>query len=314
MTDSIDSITTTTMADQRKTFVDTYRTALALNNVSVSLLHNGCPQEALKTSSDALSILQKTLKSNHSADGTARAQKAAEKHQQVLCQATQQQPQQQDPPPQDDKTTEARCRTQASSQKKSRMSFFCSGLEVNELDDDDISSAKYIARYGPSTTIFFPIRICESLSVDDQDDIIQQSEIARHLGIILYNNGLLRYIVAIHHESKETEKAALLSDSIKSLSFASRAFFRGMENTNNADKDVVRYSAASFLDLQMDDIPCLLLSIITLNCLSQVFRTVRKGQKAENAQQSASDLLAAFLVHEEKSRHVVEMRGTAAAA
>mmetsp|Transcript_37801 Transcript_37801/g.78478 ORF Transcript_37801/g.78478 Transcript_37801/m.78478 type:complete len:264 (-) Transcript_37801:2102-2893(-) len=171
-----------------------YRTSLVLNNAAVSLLQQGCYDDALKTMTDSLSILK--LVFSRQAENAQSAEIANERYHKAL----------------------ARCR---------RTSETRPCADVTALDEDDYISMKAAVAHGNRARQFFPIRIREIPS-----DGASSTEATRQFGIILYNHGLMQLLAAVH-ATCPTKRERWLAGAIKSLQMSQQTYSRLLFDTND---------------------------------------------------------------------------------
>ncbi|KAL7569806.1 hypothetical protein ACA910_008820 [Epithemia clementina (nom. ined.)] len=70
--------------------------------------------------------------------------------------------------------------------------------EVQVLDSDNIHGLEHLVHYGPNASIVFPIRIVSSSTSGGCNDVDEAatSELTTNLGILLFNHGLVNYLMA----------------------------------------------------------------------------------------------------------------------
>lgn len=138
-----------------------FRAALAINNCGVSLLEQGHVRDAQKTFREAL-VLMKQASCNPT-DAAACEGIAETLH-----------------------VASARLVRAQNSPVHAVVFEICA---MEDGDDDQLSRITASLQYGPSLSIFFPIRIRSTTAVQD-DNIQQNLEMKRHMAVLLYNQGL----------------------------------------------------------------------------------------------------------------------------
>lgn len=146
-----------------------YRSALALNNMAVILLQEGCYEPALRTLSDSLTLMQRAF-------ATTQVTKRRSKHGDDV-----------------DVFDKAAKRYYRAVKRTSKSVLSVTiAAEVRPLGDNDIPELRAAVNYGPSSSVVFLVRIsgfpcCETIDVEAQ-------KITKHLGIILYNQAMAHFL------------------------------------------------------------------------------------------------------------------------
>ena len=224
-----------------------YRAALALNNMAATLIQRGCYGVAMTTLCDSLTMMQLAFVP----DSKPRCGKS----QHNIFQA-------------------------ASSRYALALkvrSIFLGHLEADPIDDDDVDRLRGAVRYGPSSTIAFPIKI-GAPSCDESEP----HEITKQFGIILYNHGLAAFLLSLESPKEKTSRH--LKRSLKSLKMA-KTSYDSLENG--------------------EDLSGILLTALTLNVMSLIFQSQDLVLKVEETQRAVSllcssidqDHVAATLIH-----------------
>ena len=247
---------------------------MALNNMAISLLHVGHYAEALRTCSEGLQTMQSifmpnNLSSNNNTDCPSstkpnvserlkRARARLLQHAQQTNQATSERTHKNHPQESNNTPTPTKRRQ----------------MDIHEFEDDEYVAIRNVAMYGPSSTVAFPVRLRESVTLNGTP-----LEIAFHVGLMLYNQGVLNIMAASNTTTKK-KKDAHMSAAARSLEMAQKTFGLCMERAEEGRG--------------RDDLPCILFAAITLNCLSLVFRSMNEKSKAVAAQKDVMDLFARF--------------------
>ena len=259
-----------------------YRTAMALNNMAISLLHVGHYAEALRTCSEGLQTMQSifmpnNLSSNNNTDCPSstkpnvserlkRARARLLQHTQQTSQASSERTHKKHP--QDSSNNNNNNNTPSTTARPRRQ------MDIHEFEDDEYVAIRNVAMYGPSSTVAFPVRLRESVTLNGTP-----LEIAFHVGLMLYNQGVLNIMAASNTTTKK-KKDAHMSAAARSLEMAQKTFGLCMERAEEGRG--------------RDDLPCILFAAITLNCLSLVFRSMNEKSKAVAAQKDVMDLFERF--------------------
>ena len=238
-----------------------YRAAVSLNNMAVTLLERGHYETALRTLSDCLTLMRIAFVAMGPSSSLEQQEPQPELQHSEPQEPQHQERQQQQ---QDYKTIYSSAskryiqtlyqqqphpecvgdhRNPHSSRKsKTLKSSFHSVLpcvEVQGLDDQDetIPTLRAAVQYGPTSSLLFPIRLarhgggatccCQSCAGAGS---CQQSgaEITQQFGIMLYNHGVAQWLVAQqqHHQTKKQEK--YLDRCLRSMRMAKKTFLSAL--------------------------------------------------------------------------------------
>ena len=172
----------------------TYRTALALNNMAVTLMKKHCFELALKTINDSILLMKSAFHSEamgtHPNDTFAAAYR--------------------------------RCSHALTMPDRGYMS---GDVEVHVLDDEDYETLRSSVNYGPTSSIAFVVRISETLTCQSTGDSL---DIAQQLGILVYNHGVASLLLSRHRSEGKSGK--YLQKSSKSLRMADCTFSSILKN------------------------------------------------------------------------------------
>ncbi|KAL7574503.1 hypothetical protein ACA910_015863 [Epithemia clementina (nom. ined.)] len=185
-----------------------YRTALALNNMAITLMKKECDELALKTFSDSLSLMKVAFYKKSETPVNAN---------ETL------------------KTAYKRCTHALNMHESSN----ANEADIHVLDDDDFHALRSAVTYGPTSSVAFFVRISESLPCDAECD---SSELAQQLGIIVYNYGVSSFLVS--RRRMEGKNGKYLQKASKSLKMADSTFTSVIEMQS---EDVQMTSAAVLL-------------------------------------------------------------------
>jgi tetratricopeptide (TPR) repeat protein len=177
---------------------NSYRAALALNNMAVTLIERGYYGPALKTLTESLSLAK---------DVFAPIRGSAE-----------------------DKTSDKRLQAASVRLAKHRSSARWK-VEVNTSEDDDFSALRQAANYGLSSTVFFPVRI--SGNCCDESDL---SKVGRQFSTILYNHGLASFLASKQQSEDKTGK--FFQKAYKSFQMAERTLASIMQSNDDIDEEL----------------------------------------------------------------------------
>jgi tetratricopeptide (TPR) repeat protein len=162
-----------------------YRGAVALNNMGVYLLERGAYRSALETLKDAIAVMKTVFPAQNYDHNTAWRAEISDKlkaaHKRIA------------------KPEVVQCSMP---------------LEVNSFDDDEFDVMKDSLRYGPSASMFFPVRV----AISDMD--IESRNIDVESAMLLYNFGIAHLCmsrVAIKASHKLQEGALRLFDLSRSI-------------------------------------------------------------------------------------------------
>ncbi|KAL7562762.1 hypothetical protein ACA910_014368 [Epithemia clementina (nom. ined.)] len=156
--------------------------------------------------------------------------------------------------------------------------------EVTSIEDDDIPSLRAAMRYGPSSTLAFPIRIMtsSSSSCDNAED--EMVELTKQFGILLYNHGLASFLVSTAQQPRHLKRSQ------SSLQAAETTFLSALHMANQGG--------------EQDTTLTRLLMALSLTVLSVVFQDQGKPVKVREAQQAVSSLCSTVDEHEPESSWV----------
>ena len=150
------------------TMSNSYRTALALNNLGCALLQKACHEEALQTFAEALEVMNDAL----GQPSTSTSSKTPECHPQQMFQI-------------------ASARYGGVISRKRATSHIHDAVQVSIVEDEDFTALRAAAIYGPSPSMVFPIRIA-GFSTETP------AEMGKHYSTLLYNHGLASLLVSNH--------------------------------------------------------------------------------------------------------------------
>jgi len=141
----------------------TYRTALVLNNMAITLIERERYGPALKTVIASLSLMKQMFGSS-AENSVKESQSSTEKL----------------------KAASARLAKYQSSAQRS-----CPDTQIESLEDDELGALRAAAIYGPSADVVFPVRI-SCLCCEDADP----STVARQFSTVLYNHALVCFLLS----------------------------------------------------------------------------------------------------------------------
>ena len=295
-----------------------YRAALALNNLSVTMMHRGCFGPAVSTLCDCLTTMQlafvpkayRKARHHNSTVGTNTSAILRARLNQIVVNASRRYR----------RTMKLLSKRDGNSLQDTAASF----PEVVPLDNDDISGLLSVAQYGPSFSMVSPIRIvgvCDNAEGDQETD-----EIIKHFGIMLYNHGLASFLVATTTNKRSRNQPSLkhkktqnkyLQRSHKSLEMAERTllqvFAQGHESYMNGQGRHCRRPTSHSPPCSItEDSSVRLLLAITLNSLSttlsmsdesnSVSRNVKPNEPQETQRCTTTTTLSSSLCLQAKER------------
>lgn len=254
------------------------RTALALNNISVSLMEQGKYRQAVKTLRDSLELLN--LAFGHSPvpqeqqDGTSgvnvsHCASPREHHHQQLYKVS-------------IKTLHEAQQALALSQfngsslmPNSQAPSSCNMPDCHSLEDEDCAQIRATIDLGPTMTAVFPLRIRDSQCCNVMTTSLNQNEdrinVETKFGIILYNHGLAHLLLYLHEQhSGRNSSDNNCGPEYRPLTLATRSFalantshlrciWYHRQHQNSHDQHGHRDSA----------MPSILLAALALFCLAQ---------------------------------------------
>mmetsp|Transcript_153 Transcript_153/g.266 ORF Transcript_153/g.266 Transcript_153/m.266 type:complete len:269 (+) Transcript_153:100-906(+) len=184
---------------------DLYRTAIALNNVAVSLLLAGNHGAALKAMTDSLQLLKLVFS------------RASDSHSQAMAHRRYQE------------ALSFYSRDMGNHPSTSTTTWGC---EVTAIDEDDYVAMKAA---GNRPQGYFPIRI---RGIPQEDEPSSSVEATRQFGITLFNHGLVQLVLA-QSRAAETQPERLLNGALKSLQMSQQAYSRILlQREEKADDDM----------------------------------------------------------------------------
>jgi hypothetical protein len=261
-----------------------YRAALALNNMSVSLLEQGCFHEGLRPFQDSLSILKGILGLRFGELQPSSMAHDDEQHsssvQLKMQHAT---------------TLLAQCQTMGQSSSQPRRVKPSEAADVYALDHGDLTLMKDALRYGSSSSVAFPVYLRSTSSFDK--DVQQQ------VAVVLYNLSLAMLLDHAHGvtssssnmdmdstcnnrtEQQDSNSNNPLLVAFQYLSMAQTILSQSIEDANNHDEDQRLIS--------------MLLTSMVLNLLVQTYKYLNWHQKEQDTMSSL--LLLESLVNEQEA-------------
>ncbi|KAL7561333.1 hypothetical protein ACA910_018528 [Epithemia clementina (nom. ined.)] len=153
-----------------------YREALALNNMAVTLMQNGCFEQASSTLSDSLALMQTAF-------------------------VPQEQIKKRRTGPSFEKSS-ARC-SESLSNSPSLSPSSSNAAEIQPLNDEQISELRAAVNCGGAPSKVFPIRISEFSCWNDNKS--ETPEITMQLGIILYNQAVANFLLSIQSGNRNNK-------------------------------------------------------------------------------------------------------------
>jgi hypothetical protein len=246
-----------------------YRAALALNNMGVSLLEQGCFNEGLRPLKDSLSIMKGILEHHQHTSSTSNFAVAAthdERNVQLKMQSA--------------TILLAECQMGRSQTEPSQ------AADVYALDHGDLTLMKDALRYGSSSSVAFPVYLRSTAAFDK--DVEQQ------VAVVLYNISVAILLNHAHGsdtmdttttEEQQQESNNILLDAFQYLSIAQTILSQSIEDTNNHDEDQRLVS--------------MLLTAMVLNMLVQTYKYLNWHQKEQDAMSSL--LLLESIVNEHEA-------------
>jgi hypothetical protein len=146
-----------------------FRAALAVNNCGVSLLEKGHVREAQKTFREALILMKQAAATNKPTTSTSTT---------LSC----------------DTNIKETLQNASARLVRAQNSPVHTVFEISAIEDgDDLNNIKSSLQYGPSSSLFFPIRIRSTSQDDDnlrQQQQQQQLQMKRPMAIVLYNQAV----------------------------------------------------------------------------------------------------------------------------
>lgn len=247
-----------------------YRAALALNNMGVSLLEQGCFNEGLRPFKDSLSIMKGILglrfgdcNHHHHSNSTSNAAAHDERNVQLKMQSA--------------TILLAECQMGRSQTEPSE------AADVYALDHGDLTLMKDALRYGSSSSVAFPVYL-RSTAAFDKDVEQQVAVVLYNISVaILLNHAHVIMDTTITEELQQESNS--LSDAFQYLSIAQTILSQSIEDTNNHDEDQRLVS--------------MLLTAMVLNMLVQTYKYLNWHQKEQDAMSSL--LLLESIVNEQEA-------------
>ncbi|KAL7572981.1 hypothetical protein ACA910_007479 [Epithemia clementina (nom. ined.)] len=308
-----------------------YRAAIALNNMATTLMRKGYFEMALSTLCDALKIIQKTAPSKdedgtHATTTRSEQREVGRKRRRRRRSASR---------------TSPETIFDAASKRFSRVfhpttvlslskgATILSEIEVDVLDDNDISGLQAAVRYGQSFAVVFPVRIVSYASWSwaagrTHDEFVSTSRnvLAKQLGIILYNHGLAAFLVvrlrtttteqhflwppslssvlasgATHDVSLTGQRRRYMKNSQTSLRMAETTFSSSLLVQRQQDETDHSHCLSTGTIGSEQEYSVILLVAMTLQLQSSVFYVQGRTFEAHEAQDTVS-LLFATIVHD----------------
>ena len=304
------------------------RAALALNNMAVVLIQKGTFREAMHTLRDSLTLLQRAFQPS-----SPEASRGQRRSTATSCRRRRRRKEPQDTttktkyPKKNDDNDNNKCLFEAACQRYSKVLLpqgtssasnkntdHQDALEVTVVEDNELSSLLSAALYGPSSTLWFPIRITSfsaTCGTNNNDMLLLDPlEVTKQFGILLYNHGLATLLVA-QTTPPTTLKSAACSKSTKqyirkshkSLRMAQTCLVSSLTTSTtttllatNQNGPLAGSSASkrlgSFMGQNQDDGSVLLVTALTLNVQSLILESRQQTCKVQDAQQIVSNLCA----------------------
>ena len=304
-----------------------YRAALALNNMAVVLIQKGTFREAMHTLRDSLTLLQRAFQPS-----SPEASRGQRRSTATSCRRRRRRKEPQDTttktkyPKKNDDNDNNKCLFEAACQRYSKVLLpqgtssasnkntdHQDALEVTVVEDNELFSLLSAAMYGPSSTLWFPIRITSfsaTCGTHNNDMLLLDPlEVTKQFGILLYNHGLATLLVA-QTTPPTTLKSAACSKSTKqyirkshkSLRMAQTCLVSSLTtsttttllatNQHGPLAGSASKSLDSFMDQNQDDGSVLLVTALTLNVQSLILESRHQSNKVQDAQRIVSNLCA----------------------
>ena len=236
-----------------------YRAAVSLNNMAVTLLERGHYETALRTLNDCLTLMRIAFVAMGPSSSLEQQEPQPELQHSEPQEPQHQEPQQQ---PQDYKTIyssaskryiqtlyQQQPHPESVGDHRNPHSSRKSCAEVQGLDDQDetIPTLRAAVQYGPTSSLLFPIRLarhggggtCGCQSCAGAGSCQQQSgaEITQQFGIMLYNHGLAQWLVAQHHHHHQTKKQEKYLDRcLRSMRMAKKTFLSALYSAGEQEQ------------------------------------------------------------------------------
>ncbi|KAL7561489.1 hypothetical protein ACA910_016288 [Epithemia clementina (nom. ined.)] len=211
-----------------------YRAALALNNMAISLLESGCFELAAKTLSDGVTMMKLAFLTPKDDTNDGPLPAVAYCHEADKQEQSEQDREQQDEPADQQKQEQKhilkaperilhyaskrysralrrrhRCSPQtspkAASTRRQSSSDRLVQPDVQVVDAAHFMDLWHAVHYGPSSSVLFPIHISETNRGEKQQDTCQ--EVVKNFGILLFNLGLANYLVSANATTKNEGKS-----------------------------------------------------------------------------------------------------------